>query len=191
MTVDVWMQHPTQRLLGNEMFESLRRWMGDRMTAAEVPLDVTLAAMDAAGVEIGLLSAWCGPNGLDLVSNDEVTDWVRLHPNRFAAVAAVHLDRPMVAVRELRSRVRDDGFVGLRVVPWLWNAPPTDRRYYPRRAGRFRTSIRWRSIFRSWSSCAGTWDIRERRRWSRSRASIQMCTSTRRPTPPRDCLRSW
>lgn len=23
------------------------------------------------------------------------------------------------------------GFVGLRVVPWLWGAPPTDRRYYP------------------------------------------------------------
>jgi uncharacterized protein len=131
VTVDVWMQHPTQRLLVNEMFESLRRWMGDSMPAAEVPLDVTLAAMDAAGVDVGLLSAWYGPDGLDLISNDEVADWVRLYPNRFAGVAAVDLDRPMVAVRELRRRVRDDGFVGLRVVPWLWNAPPTDRRYYP------------------------------------------------------------
>ena len=37
----------------------------------------------------------------------------------------------MAAVRELRRRVRDDGFVGLRVVPWLWRLPPTDRRYYP------------------------------------------------------------
>ena len=37
----------------------------------------------------------------------------------------------MVAVRELRRRVRDDGFVGLRLLPWLWGAPPTDRRYYP------------------------------------------------------------
>ena len=42
----------------------------------------------------------------------------------------VDLDRPMEAVRELRRRV-SEGFVGLRVVPWLWNAPPTDRRYYP------------------------------------------------------------
>jgi predicted TIM-barrel fold metal-dependent hydrolase len=131
VTVDVWMQHPTQRLLGNDMFASLRRWMGDDMPAGEVPLDTTLAAMDAAGVDTGLLSAWHGPNGLDLISNDEVAEWVRLYPNRFAGVAAVDLDRPMVAVRELRSRVRDDGFVGLRVVPWLWNAPPTDRRYYP------------------------------------------------------------
>src|SRR5207253_9312715 len=23
------------------------------------------------------------------------------------------------------------GFKGLRVLPWLWEAPPTDRRYYP------------------------------------------------------------
>ena len=37
----------------------------------------------------------------------------------------------MDAVRELRRRVRDDGFVGLRVVPWLWRLPPTDRHYYP------------------------------------------------------------
>jgi hypothetical protein len=36
----------------------------------------------------------------------------------------------MAAVRELRRRVKE-GFVGLRVVPWLWDAPPTDRRYYP------------------------------------------------------------
>ena len=37
----------------------------------------------------------------------------------------------MEAVRELRRCVTELGFKGLRVVPWLWNAPPTDRRYYP------------------------------------------------------------
>lgn len=47
------------------------------------------------------------------------------------ALAAVDLDKPMPAVRELRRRVENDGFVGLRMVPWLWGAPPTDRRYYP------------------------------------------------------------
>ncbi len=36
----------------------------------------------------------------------------------------------MVAVRELRRCVTELGFKGLRVVPWLWDAPPTDRRYY-------------------------------------------------------------
>jgi predicted TIM-barrel fold metal-dependent hydrolase len=131
MTIDVWMQHPTRRFLGDDMFASLRRWTGESIPDDEIPIETTLAAMDAATVDIGLLSAWVGPNRRDLITNDEVAGWVRLHPQRFAGLATADLDRPMDAVRELRRRVRDDGFVGLRVVPWLWNAPPTDRRYYP------------------------------------------------------------
>ena len=131
MTVDAWMQHPSERMLANDMFASLRAWLGDSMPRGEVPIEATLAAMDAAAVDLGLICGWRGPNGLDLISNDEVAEWIRLHPSRFAGLATVDLERPMQAVRELRRRVRDDGFVGLRVVPWLWNVPPTDRRYYP------------------------------------------------------------
>ncbi|HEU0191043.1 MAG TPA: amidohydrolase family protein [Mycobacterium sp.] len=130
MTIDVWMQHPTRRFLADDMLGSLRRWTGGSIPEGEIPLDSTLAAMDAGAVDIGLLSGWIGPRG-DLISNDEVAGWVRSCPGRLAGVAGVDLDRPMEAVRELRCRVRDDGFVGLRVVPWLWGAPPTDRRYYP------------------------------------------------------------
>ncbi|OBI83688.1 amidohydrolase family protein [Mycobacterium asiaticum] len=130
MAIDVWMQHPTQRFLRSDMLASLRRWTGGSIPDTDIPIEATIQAMDAANVEFGLLSAWRGPHGQDLVSNDEVQSWIRLHPNRFAGLAAVDLDRPMDAIRELRRRI-DDGFVGLRVVPWLWNAPPTDRRYYP------------------------------------------------------------
>ncbi|QNI08753.1 amidohydrolase [Mycobacterium kubicae] len=130
MTIDVWMQHPTARFLRSDMLASLRRWTGDVMPDSDIPLQVTIAAMDAADVSLGLLSAWRGPNGQDLISNDEVAEWVATHPDRFAGLATVDLDRPMQAVRELRRRL-SEGFVGLRVVPWLWGAPPTDRRYYP------------------------------------------------------------
>ena len=37
----------------------------------------------------------------------------------------------MEAVRELRRCVTERGFVGLRMLPWIWEAAPTDRRYYP------------------------------------------------------------
>jgi hypothetical protein len=37
----------------------------------------------------------------------------------------------MDGVRELRRAVNELGFVGLRVLPWLWDLPPDDRRYYP------------------------------------------------------------
>ena len=130
MTIDVWMQHPTQRFLRTDMLASLRRWTGVAIPEADIPIETTVASMDAAGVGLGLLSAWRGPNGQDLISNDEVAEWIGLYPGRFAGLATVDLDRPMQAVRELRRRVAD-GFVGLRVLPWLWNAAPTDRRYYP------------------------------------------------------------
>jgi uncharacterized protein len=130
VTIDVWMQHPTQAFLRQDAFESLRRWTGQQIPEDEIPIDVTLAAMDAAEISFGILSAWHGPQG-PLIENDDVAGWVSAHPDRFAGLAAVDLARPMEAVRELRRCVNDLGFIGLRVIPWLWEAPPTDRRYYP------------------------------------------------------------
>ena len=131
MTVDAWLQHPTRRFMGHDMFASLWRWTGAEPPAQDIPLAHTVAAMDAAGVSLGLLSAWHGPREGALISNDEVAGWLSEQPGRFAGLAAVDLDRPMNAVRELRRCVTELGFVGLRVIPWLWEAPPTDRRYYP------------------------------------------------------------
>jgi uncharacterized protein len=130
MVIDVWMQHPTLRFLAHEMFESLRRWTGQEVPRQEPSIDTTLAGMDDAGVEFGLLSTWSAPRQPPLIGNDEVAGWVGEHPDRFAGVAGVDLNKPMDAVRELRRCVTEMGFKGLRVVPWLWEAAPTDRRYY-------------------------------------------------------------
>jgi len=127
--IDVWMQQPNRAFLAQPFFDSLRRWTHQ----AELPcpsLPETIQAMDAAAVRTGLLSAWCGPAG-PLISNDEVAECVRRHPDHFVGIASVLLARPMEAVRELRRCVRQHGFRGLRIVPWLWNLPPDDRRYYP------------------------------------------------------------
>jgi uncharacterized protein len=131
MVVDVWMQHPTLRFLEHDMFASLRRWTGAGVPSEQPEIAVTLAAMDSANVDFGLLSAWSAPRQPPLISNEEVAGWVAEHPSRLAGLGAVNLDKPMEAVRELRRCVEDLGFMGLRVVPWLWEAPPTDRRYYP------------------------------------------------------------
>ncbi len=113
------------------MFASLRRWTGGALPEGELPVQATLDAMDAAGVRFGLLTAWHAPREGALIANDEVAGWVAAHPDRFAGLAAVPLDRPMEAVRELRRCVQELGFVGLRMLPWLWETPPTDRRFYP------------------------------------------------------------
>lgn len=127
--IDAWMQHPTPRFIEQPMFESLRRWTGGE-TIREIPVDFTVAAMDAAGVRAGMLAAWCGPQGW-LISHDEVAALTLSHPDRFFGVASANLYNPLEAVRELRRCVKELGFKALRIVPWLWNLPPNDRRYYP------------------------------------------------------------
>ncbi len=127
---DVWMQHPTLRFLQHEMFESLRRWTGQSVPDEELPVDVTLAVMDEAGVDHGLVCAWYDATG-PLIGNDEVASFVRADPDRLTGVASVDLRDPVAAVRELRRAVNDLGFKALRVVPWLWGLPPNHRLYYP------------------------------------------------------------
>src|SRR5262245_59607962 len=92
--------------------------------------EATAAEMDRAGVATLILSAWCRP-GRWICTNDQVADYVRAFPDRFAGVATVDLSNPVAAVRELDRAVNGLGFKALRVVPWLWKLPPNDRLYYP------------------------------------------------------------
>ncbi|MGW3106249.1 amidohydrolase family protein [Streptomyces sp. NPDC001100] len=126
--IDAWMQHPTLRHSNHEMFESLRRWTGGGLLEEPLPVKATVAAMAAADVEIGLSAAWYGPQG-PLISNDEVAEFVVQSQGRLRGVAGANLTRPVRAVRELRRAVEELGFVALRIVPWLWQLPPTDRLY--------------------------------------------------------------
>lgn len=130
MIIDVWAQHPTQRFIEHEMLDTLRRWIRNDSLTKAYPVEETIAAMDAGGVDRALISAWHGPQG-SLISNDEVAGFVAQAPDRLIGVASVDLYRPMAAVRELRRAVNELGFKALRIVPWLWGLPPNDRRYYP------------------------------------------------------------
>lgn len=128
--IDAWIQHPTGPFLADDMFTSLRRWMKRDAIPDEVPVELTMAALDAAGVTRALVSAWWGPRG-PLLTNDHVAETVKAHPERLDGIGSVDLFRPMDAVRELRRCVKELGFVGVRLLPWLWGLPPNDRRYYP------------------------------------------------------------
>jgi hypothetical protein len=129
MIIDVWMQNPTRRFAAQPWLKTLERWTGGE-TPGDLPVAATLAALDAAGIARGLLSAWVGPSGA-LISNDEVADQVAQSHGRLSGVGSVDIRDPMAAVREIRRCVRALGFKAIRVLPWLWETPPTDRRFYP------------------------------------------------------------
>ena len=128
--IDVWMQHPNLAFINHDMFASLRRWMGIDKVTEEIPVEITLSAMDEGQVQKGLICAWWGPGG-ELISNDEVAALAKRFPDRFAGVGSVNLHKPMDAVREVRRCVNTLAFKGIRIVQWLWDLVPTDRRYYP------------------------------------------------------------
>lgn len=130
MIIDAWIQHPTPAFLEDPIFESLRRWMGLREVPQQIPEEFTLAALDAAGIDRALVSAWWGPQG-PLLSNDEVAALTLKHPDRLFGVGSVDLRRPMHAVAEVRRCAEELGFKAIRVLPWLWELPPDHRRYYP------------------------------------------------------------
>jgi uncharacterized protein len=130
MIIDAWIQHPTPKLVAHEMFASLRRWMGLTEIPKEIPVELTIGAMDYANVDKAVICAWYGPEGA-LLPNETVAEFISQYPDRFLGLASVNLFKPMEAVRELRRCVKELGFKGLRILPWLWGLPPNDRRYYP------------------------------------------------------------
>ena len=130
MIVDAWAQHPTLRHAQDPIFESLRRWTKMPMPTVEIPIEMTLAMMDQGGVDRSLISAWVAPRNV-MISNDEVAGFVAKAPDRLVGVGSVDISRPMEAVREIRRCVNELGFKAIRVLPWLWEVPPIDRRFYP------------------------------------------------------------
>lgn len=86
--------------------------------------------MDKAGVDQICLAAWYRPSG-PIFSNAEVAEYTRAYPKRIYGLVSVNLLNPISAVAEIDYFVKKEGFKGLRIVPWLWNLPPTDAHYWP------------------------------------------------------------
>ena len=130
MIIDAWAQHPTLRHAQDPIFESLRRWSRTPTPTEEIPVAATIMAMDAGGISKSLISAWEAPRN-SMISNDDVASFVEEYPDRLIGVGSVDISKPMQAVREIRRCVEEFGFKAIRVLPWLWEVPPTDRRFYP------------------------------------------------------------
>jgi len=130
MIIDVWGQIPTERMAASPWFEPLRRWNHEDAGADAFSPATTLAAMDAAGVDLMLLSARSAPQGW-LIDNDELDAQVREAPDRFRGVPSVDLSDPAGAAAEIRKRFDTGHYVGVRVLPWVRDLPPSHALFYP------------------------------------------------------------
>ena len=84
-----------------------------------------LSAMDAAGVQVQILSSWIDMTAYALAAeagaryasmfNEALAATAAEHPDRFRCVATVPLQAPVAAAAELRRAVADLGMVGVEI----------------------------------------------------------------------------
>lgn len=130
--IDAWAQ-PLTRQSAQKMPEVARLFQQSgsaKLLETGLTAEQIVMAMDQAGIQTLMLSAWHRP-GQWIYHNDDIAEMIRQFPDRFCGVAAVNLEKPVEAVRELERAVKELGFKALRVVPWLWNRPPNDKFYFP------------------------------------------------------------
>lgn len=121
--IDAWAQPVLKEGILPEVVRLFQQSGSAHLLGKELAAEQFVGLMDEAGVGRVMLSAWHRP-GKWVISNDTVAEMVRQFPQRLVGVAAVNLEKPVEAVRELERAVKELGFKALRVVPWLWNRPP-------------------------------------------------------------------
>jgi predicted TIM-barrel fold metal-dependent hydrolase len=107
-----------------------------RIAARRMAMDdeLILAGLDVAGISKMLITGFdeaTSNGGKTFVSNESVAAVAERHPARFLPFAGVDILRGASAVRELEHWIRDHGFRGLSLRPFMINLPADDRRYYP------------------------------------------------------------
>jgi predicted TIM-barrel fold metal-dependent hydrolase len=95
--------------------------------------DAILAALDEADVARTLITGFDekSTSGATFVSNESVAAIAGRHPGRFLPFAGADVMRGAEAVRDVERWVRERGFRGLSLRPFMIGLPADDRHYYP------------------------------------------------------------
>ena len=121
--VDVWTQHikgtpPGANPEGENVF---RNYGMLDVYHHGIDFPKMIEAMDRHGVRTVLMAG----------DNTAVAEAQNRWPGRILGQYHADPTHIMKAVRELEHYVRERGFVALRIEPFMWRKPPTDRVYYP------------------------------------------------------------
>ncbi len=92
-----------------------------------------LKSLDEANVAHALVTGFdeASTAGSTFISNEAVAAIAERHPGRFIPFAGVDIRRGAEGVRELEYWVRERGFRGLSLRPFMIGLPADDRHYYP------------------------------------------------------------
>eukprot|EP01064_Diplonema_japonicum_P038729 TRINITY_DN9479_c4_g1_i1.p1 TRINITY_DN9479_c4_g1~~TRINITY_DN9479_c4_g1_i1.p1 ORF type:complete len:308 (+),score=63.10 TRINITY_DN9479_c4_g1_i1:43-924(+) len=139
MSVDAWIQHPTEEITKADWNASIGRWTSkggpskevqDKLKKMALKVSTTLSVLDAGGIEYALTSAWYSKEGV-LISNEQVHEFVKQSKGRLFGIGSVDTNKPNLMLNETKKCILEYGFKAMRILPWLWNMPPTHRNFYP------------------------------------------------------------
>jgi predicted TIM-barrel fold metal-dependent hydrolase len=105
----------------------------ERAAAIALTDEQLLTALDAAGIARMLITGFdehrsCGKT---FMRNELIAPLAEAHPDRFIPFAGADVLAGVPAVREFRRWVRERGFRGLSLRPFMIGLPADDRHYYP------------------------------------------------------------
>jgi hypothetical protein len=92
-----------------------------------------LTALDTAVITRSLITGFdeATSAGDTFMTNEVIAPLAEKYPDRFIPFAGADVLKGMEAVRELEHWVKDRGFQGLSLRPFMIGLPADDRRYYP------------------------------------------------------------
>jgi predicted TIM-barrel fold metal-dependent hydrolase len=104
-----------------------------RAAAIQLSVEEVIAALDAAGIARTLITGFderlsCGKT---FIPNELVAPLAARHPDRFIPFAGADVMAGGPAVQSFERWVREHGFRGLSLRPFMIGLPADDRRYYP------------------------------------------------------------
>ena len=105
----------------------------DLVAARSIDEDDVMRTLDDGGVERSLITGFDETTSAGSVTmpNELVAKIAERHPRRFIPFCGVDIFRGMDAVREMEHWIRDRGFMGLSLRPFMIDLPADDRHYYP------------------------------------------------------------
>jgi hypothetical protein len=114
---------------GAASLETFRR-AAEAVTADDAEV---MAEIDRAAISHVLITGFdeASSGGTTFVTNECVAAVVERHPTRFVPFAGVDILRGTAAVREVDHWVRQRGFRGVSLRPFMIGLPADDRHYYP------------------------------------------------------------
>jgi hypothetical protein len=110
-----------------------REGLAQMLAATSMSEEDVVAALDAAGVTRALITGFDEKKsvGKTFVPNELITPLAARYPERFLPFAGIDILEGMEGVRALERWIKERGFRGLSLRPFMIGLPADHRRYYP------------------------------------------------------------